>query len=119
MVTLEDARAFAETLPRTDVVLVRDRVKFRVRSMVYAAFSRDETLMGFAFPKLERDALVQSEPHKFQLPELHDLRYNWCVVRLAAIDVDELRQIVLHAWTMVVPKRVAAEWQVADTPPRQ
>ena len=109
MVTLEEARAFAETLPRTDVVLVRDRVKFRVRQIVYVAFSKDETLMGFAFPKLERDALVQSEPYKFQLPEPADMRYNWCVVRLAAIDSAELREIILHSWRMVVPKRVAAE----------
>ena len=113
MVTLEDARAFAETLPRTDVVLVRGRVKFRVKSLVYAAFSKDETLMGFAFPKLEREALVQSEPEKFQLPEPGDLRYNWCVVRLDVIDLAELHQIVLHAWRMVVPKYLAreqAEW---------
>lgn len=109
MVTLDEARAFAETLPRTEVVLVRDRVKFRVRTLVYVAFSKDQTLMGFAFPKLEREALVQSEPHKFQLPEPRDMRYNWCVVRLEAIDSAELRQIILHAWRMVVPKRVATE----------
>jgi|SRR5690349_7246251 hypothetical protein len=109
MVTLEEARAFAETLPRTDVVLVHGRVKFRVKQMVYAAFSKDETLMGFAFPKLEREALVQSEPGKFQLPQATDIRYNWCVVRLNAIDEVELRQIVLHAWRMVVPKFLAAE----------
>ena len=109
MVTLEEARAFAETLPRTEVALVRGRVKFRVRSLVYVAFSKDQTLMGFAFPKLEREALVQSEPDKFLLPEPGDMRYNWCVVRLEAIDSSELRQIILHAWRMVVPKRVAAE----------
>ena len=108
MVTLEDARAFAETLPRTDVVLVRDRVKFRVKSLVYVAFSKDETLMGFAFPKLEREALVQSEPHKFELPGPSDMRFNWCVVQLAAIELEELHAIILHAWRMVVPKGVAA-----------
>jgi hypothetical protein len=30
-------------------------------------------------------------------------------VRLDAIDEDEMRQLVLEAWRMVVPKRVAAE----------
>jgi hypothetical protein len=109
MVTLEEARTFAETLPRTEVALVRARVKFRVRSLVYVAFSKDQTLMGFTFPKLEREALVQSEPDKFQLPEPADRRYNWCVVRLEAIDSAELREIIFHAWRMVVPKRVAAE----------
>ena len=43
--------------------------------------------MGFAFPKEERWALVASEPEKFMLPGRSDLRYNWVLVRLAAIDV--------------------------------
>jgi hypothetical protein len=109
MVTLDDVRELALSLPRTTEALVRDRVKLRVGRIVYVAFSRDETLMGFAFPKEERDALIASEPDKFQLPRASDLRYNWVVVRLHAIDVDEMRELVLDAWRMVVPKRVAAE----------
>ena len=109
MVTIDDVRAIADPLPRSYEVLVRDRVKFRVGSLVYLAFSRDETMMGFAFPKDEREVLVATEPHKFLLPKASDMRYHWVVVRLAAIDEDELREIVLQAWRMVVPKRVAAE----------
>ena len=109
MVTIEDVRALALGLPRSYEALVRDRVKFRVGRIVYLAFSRDETLMGFAFPKEERDALIASEPDKFQLPGTSDLRYNWVEVRLAAIDSTEMRELVLDAWRMVVPQRVAAE----------
>jgi hypothetical protein len=109
MVTIEDVRDLALTLPRTEEALVRDRVKFRIGRIVYLAFSRDETLMGFAFPKEERRVLIDSEPHKFVMPKRSDLRYNWVVVRLEAIDEVEMREIVLDAWRMVVPKRVAAE----------
>jgi hypothetical protein len=65
--------------------------------------------MGFAFPKEERRALIDSEPDKFVMPERSDQRYNWVVARLAALDEVEMREIVLDAWRMVVPKRVAAE----------
>jgi hypothetical protein len=109
VVTVDDVRAITADLPRSYEVLVRDRVKFRVGRIVYLAFSRDETLMGFAFPKEEREALIASEPHKFLMPKLSDQRYQWVVVRLDAIDGEELREIVLDAWRMVVPKRVAAE----------
>ncbi len=109
MVTIDDVRALASTLPRSYEALVRDRVKFRVGRIVYLAFSRDESLMGFAFPKDEREALVESEPDKFLLPNRGDLRYNWVVVRLDAIDAQEMRELVLDAWRMVVPKRVAVE----------
>ena len=110
-VTIEDARAIAATLPRSYEALVRDRVKLRVGSIVYAAFSRDETIMGFGFPKEEREALVASEPHKFLMPEPSDLRYRWVQVRLDAIDVDELRELLVDAWRMCVPKKVAAAYE--------
>ena len=110
MVTLEDVRAVATGLPRSSEAFVRGRVKFRVGRIVYLAFARDETMMGFAFPKEWREALVQSEPEKFLLPRPSDLRYNWAVMRLAAIDADELRELVLDAWAFVVPKRVVDEY---------
>jgi hypothetical protein len=106
VVTIDDVRSFALRLPRTTEALVRDRVKFRVDRIVYLAFSRDETLMGFAFPKEEREALVRSYPDRFLMPERSDLRYHWVLVRLEAIDTAEMRELVLDPWRMVVPKGV-------------
>jgi len=108
MVTVEQVRSIAIGLPRTTEAVVRGRLKFRVGSIVYLAFSRDETVMGFAFPKEWREALVESEPDKFMLPRESDLKYNWARVRLAAIDLVEARELVVDAWAMVVPKRVSA-----------
>ena len=107
MVSLDDVRALAVSLPRSYEAFVRGRVKFRVGRIVYLAFSRDETLMGFGFPKDWREALVQTEPEKFMLPRDSDLRYNWAVVRLAAIDDVEMHDLVIDAWAMVVPKSVS------------
>ena len=108
-VSVDDVRAAVADLPRSYEVLVHDRVKFRVGSIVYLAFSRDEAVMGFAFPKEERAELVAAEPAKFAMPAASDLRYNWVHVRLDAIDVEEMRELVVDAWRMVVPKRVARE----------
>ena len=109
MITVDDVRAVARTLPRTTEHLIRDRVKFRVGSLVYVAFSRDETLMGFGFPKHERQALVESEPEKFQMPEQSDLRFNWVVARTEALDVEEMTELVTDAWAMCVPKFLVRE----------
>ena len=108
-VTVDEVRALCLSLPRTTEHLIHDRVKFRIKQIVYVAFSRDETLMGFAYPKDERDALVASEPTKFQLPRASDLRYNWVVARVATLEPEEMRELVTDAWRMCVPKRVAAE----------
>jgi hypothetical protein len=108
VITVDDVRAITSSLPRSYEVLVRDQIKFRVGRIVYLAFSPDETVMGFAFPKEERAAMVAAEPNKFMLPSKSDMRYNWIHVRLDAIDLDELRELVIEAWRMCVPKKVAA-----------
>jgi hypothetical protein len=113
VVTVDEVRALASTLPRSTEAFVRGRVKFRVGRIVYLAFSRDETEMGFAFPREWREAQLSSEPEKFVRPSASDLRYNWLVVRLDAIDGEEMRELVLDAWSMVVPVRVAAEYLAA------
>ena len=67
--------------------------------------------MGFGFPKEEREALVASDPKKFLMPEPSDFRYHWVRVRLAALDITEMRELVFDAWRMCVPKRVAADYE--------
>ena len=109
VVTVEDVRQIALTLTRTTEHLIRDRVKFRVGAIVYVAFSRDETNMGFGYPKEEREALVASAPDVFFMPTGVDLRYQWVECWLAHLDPDEMRELVIDAWRMCVPKRVAAE----------
>jgi hypothetical protein len=113
MVTVNDIRAVALALPRTTEGHVRGQVKFRIGRIVYLAISRDESTLGFAFPKEWRDALVESEPEKFSLPSQSDMRYHWAHVDLAAIDADEMRGLVEDAWAFVVPKRVAEEYAAA------
>jgi len=108
MVTIDDVRRIASALPRTEEHLIRDRVKFRVGRIVYAAVSADETVLGCGFPKEERAALVAAEPEKFSLPSAGDMRYHWVHVRLAAIDEAEARELIVEAWRMCVPKKVSA-----------
>ena len=113
MVSVDEVRAFASTLPRSYEAIVRGRVKFRIGRIVYLSLAKDGSTMGFAFPKEWRDALVESEPEKFALPGQTDLRYNWVHVRLAAIDQAEMRELVEDAWEFCVPKRVAEEYAAA------
>ena len=107
--TVDEVRELARTLPRSTEAFVRGRIKFRVGSIVWLAFSRDGTEIGFAFPKEWRQALVESEPDKFMLPSEPDLRFNWVEARLDALDPEETRELVLEAWSMVVPRYVVAE----------
>ena len=108
MVTVADVRAVVQSLPRTEEHLIHDRVKFRVGRIVYAALSRDETILGFGFPREERAALIAAQPDRFLLERASDTRYQWIDARMATLSVAEMREFVSDAWRMVVPKRVAA-----------
>jgi hypothetical protein len=113
MAVLADVRSLGAELERSYTVYVRGRLKFRVKQIVYVAFSLNESVMGFAFPKEEREALVLSQPHKFQLPPASDLRFNWVHADLAALDPTEARELVVDAWRMVVPKKLSAAYDLS------
>ena len=113
MATVDDVRALGSELERSYEVVVRGRLKFRVGQIVYVAFDLDERVMGFAFPREERAALVASEPEKFALPGQSDLRFHWVHARLAALAPDEARELVVDAWRMVVPQKVSRGYDLA------
>ena len=112
MAVIDDVRPLGSTLERSYEVFVRGRLKFRVKQIVYVAFSRDAGVMEFAFPKEERAALVESEPHKFQMPSATDMRFNWVHADLAALDRTEARELVVDAWRMVVPLKVSRAYDL-------
>ena len=112
MAVVDDVRPLGDGLERSCQVYVRGRLKFRVGQIVYMAFSSDLRVMGFAFPKEERAALVAGEPHKFQLPSAPDMRFNWVEADLAALDSDEARELVVDAWRMVVPKKLSRAYDL-------
>jgi hypothetical protein len=106
MAVVEDVRSLGSELERSYEVFVRGRLKFRVGQMVYVAFSLDETVMGFAFPRDERAALVENDPARFHLPSESDLRFHWVHANLATLEPAEARELVVDAWRMVVPKKL-------------
>ncbi len=108
--TVDDVLDLGSGLERSYPAWVRGRLRFRVGQLVYVAFSLDEAVMGFAFPREERSALVEGDPHRFTMPSDSDLRFNWVHARLAAFDRTEARELVVDAWTMVVPQKVARAW---------
>jgi hypothetical protein len=112
MAVVEDVRSLGSELERSYEVYVRGRLKFRVGQIVYVAFSMDESVMGFAFPKEERAALVGGEPDKFHLPSASDMRFNWVHADLAALEPAEARELVVDAWRMVVPKKLSVAYDL-------
>ena len=116
MATAQDVRRLALALPRAYEALVRDHIKFRVGRIVFLSISPDEELLGFGFPKEERAALVASEPGPDPVVALVRAHRHEELVRLARLDEAELAELVVDAWRMCVPKRVAEAYLRGDQP---
>ena len=114
MVTVDDVRSVLADLPRSYEVVVRGRMKFRVGQIVYVAFSRDEAEIGFGFPREEREYLVASDPETFMMPGQSDLRFQWAEARMAKLEFDEMRDLVIYAWSMCVPRYVWEPYVVSE-----
>ena len=125
MVTADDVRRVGLALPRTYEFFTGGRHKLKVKQIVYAAFSKDETLMGFGYPKDARDGLIESDPETFFLPPARDLRYQWVCAHLDRLEPVEMRELVTDAWRMCTPQMLhdlpemapptAAAWNALDS----
>ncbi|MEV6777937.1 MmcQ/YjbR family DNA-binding protein [Streptomyces syringium] len=119
MVTAEDVRVIALSLPETAERLAWGMPTFRVGGAagtggkaakggkIFAALADDDASMGVKCPREERAELIATEPEKFFVRPGHDDHYDWLRVRLAAIeDTAELRAILLDAWRQAAPRSV-------------
>ena len=107
MATEDDVRRIALSLPETTEkpwfntpgFRVKDKGFLRIRSEAEGA------LVVFVADLGEKDALLASDPAKFFTTPHYD-GYPAVLVDLAAIDVDELRELITDSWRLKAPKRV-------------
>lgn len=104
-ITAEEIRKIALALPETTEKIAWGKPTFRVRDRIFASF--DDDALGFYVSREERGELIAAEPEKFFHQSGHDDNYNWCRLRLAAVDVTELREILTDAWLARAPRSLA------------
>lgn len=114
MVSPDDMRAFALSLPEAEEIQTWGHPTFRVRKKLFATMAPDGSDASIKATIPEQQALIQSQPDVFGIPDYVG-RYGWLSVRLDAVDPDELRELLVEAWRRTAPKRVVAAFD-ADHP---
>jgi hypothetical protein len=116
--TEHDVRRIALSLPETvekpwygsPGFRVKDKGFLRIRSEAEGA------LVVFVADEGEKAALLASDPDKFFTTPHYD-GYPTVLVHLEAVDVDELRELILDSWLAKAPTRVRAAHEAELAPP--
>jgi hypothetical protein len=115
MATSDDVRRIALSLPETSEGSLYGTPGFRVRDKAFARLRDDESfLVAWVADEDDKEALIATEPEVyFTLP--HYDGHPSVLVRLAAIDEDELREVLREAWRVRAPRRLLAEYDAGRT----
>lgn len=109
MVTENDVRAVALSLPATTEKPSYGTPGFRVRDRLFARLREEGDLLVWVADEGEKRGLVASEPEKFFTTPHYDGHAS-VLVRLAAVDEDEVRELLTESWRLRAPRKLAAEF---------
>lgn len=120
MATWEDVRRLALALPQTDERLSREQRRWRVRDKLFAwerpLRRADRQALGDAAPQgailgarvehlVAKDALIAADPSVYFTTPHFD-GYAAILVRLDAIALDDLDEVIVEAWLARAPRRL-------------
>jgi hypothetical protein len=115
MATEDDVRRIALSLPETIEKPWYNTPGYRVKDKGFLRIRAEAEggLVVFVADLGEKEALLASDPVKFFTTPHYD-GYAAVLVNLEAIDVDELRELIIDSWRVKAPKRVLDAYDGAD-----
>jgi hypothetical protein len=106
MATESDVRAIALSLPQTEERPCYGTPGFRVKDRLFARIREEGVLLLWCADEGEKDFLIRADPEKFFTVPHYDGHAS-VLVRLGAVDRDELAELLTDAWRVRAPKRLA------------
>ena len=108
MATLEDVRALSLELPAVEESTSYGTPAFKVRKKLFARLREEGDILVAKVDRDERGALIESEPEiYFTTP--HYENYGYVLVRLEAVERDQLREILIESWRLAAPRKLHDE----------
>jgi hypothetical protein len=110
MITEEDIRRVALSLPATSEKPSYGQPGFRVKDRLFARIREEgDVLVLWVDGEGEKEALIASDPAKFFTTPHYD-GYPMVLVRFDAVDLDELTELLTDSWYQRAPKPLADEF---------
>ena len=102
--TQEDFRGFALTLPEAHESSHMGRADLRVRNKIFATLPEDGRTVNLKTTPIALDMLIRSDPETYR--DVWGGR--WVGVQLARVTAGELKELVIEAYGLAAPKKLAA-----------
>jgi len=109
MITADELRQVALSLPEAEERETWGQPTFRVRDKLFATLSDDGHQAGVKTTRQEQSALIAADPATFRIPDYVG-RHGRVSVQLATADPAELRELLIEAWRQTAPKRLVATY---------
>ena len=110
MVSESDVREIALSLPETIEKPSYGTPGFRVKDKLFARIREERDVLVLWRESLdEREFLIAAEPDKFFTTPHYD-GHPLVLVRLGAVDRDELTELITESWRLRAPKRLVARF---------
>lgn len=97
--TQDDVRRLVAALPGTEERTSYGTPGFRVRDRLFARILEEGSLLVWVPDDFEKQAMVEAEPDKFWTTPHYD-GHTSVLVRLDAVDEDELRELLTDSWEL-------------------
>jgi hypothetical protein len=108
MVTEDDVRRVALSLPATTEKPSYGTPGFRVKDKLFARIREEGDLLVWVADETEKRGLVASEPSKFFTTPHYD-GHPSVLVRFEGVDIDELRELLTESWRLRAPKKLLTQ----------
>lgn len=96
-------------LPEVEESTAYGNPALRIQGKFMAGLSPDWATLSIKIDVVERDLLLEAEPHIYSVNE-HVVRFSYVHVRVDAIGADDLLYRFKQAWRMTAPKRLLKEY---------
>lgn len=113
MVTDDDVRRIALSLPGTSERPSYGTPGFRVKDKLFARLREDGALAVYVSALDEKEALIAADPDVFFTTPHYD-GYAMVLVRLEAIGPHELDEVLTDAWRVRAPAKARAAFEAAE-----
>ena len=116
MITADELRQAALSLPEAEERETWGHPTFRVRGKMFATLADDGGQASVKATRREQEALVAADPETFGVPAYVG-RHGWVSIRLATADPVEVRELLEEAWRQTAPKRLVATFDAGQAGP--